>query len=118
MRSFQNQNYPPGANRGVGRGKGQHSRSVGRRLALSLSRYVVRALIMSDAATAPSIDSSPSPKSNEQNQLLEMDDSKACMVYDIPFNPITRRCNYHRTVCMAVKNEEESEKGSGGQRGQ
>lgn len=34
---------------------------------------------------------------------MEAQDSKASMVYDVPFDPITGRCNYHPSVCMAVK---------------
>ena len=38
-------------------------------------------------------------------EVLEAQDSKASMVYDVPFDPLTGRCNYHPSVCMAVKED-------------
>jgi hypothetical protein len=43
---------------------------------------------------------------NNKNHQLDID-SKASMVYAIPFDSLTGRCNYHPTVCMAVKEDVE-----------
>ena len=43
------------------------------------------------------------------------------MVYDVPFDPLSGKCNYYPTVCMAVRinteEEEEKEKKDGNDNG-
>jgi len=135
MRSFQDSSSPGAANSNKAKGRTGRCR---RRRALSLSRQAVQALTTLDATVSsfdyiiPSslsnnrviVDANKNKSSKKKNHhhqqqqqqqqlqlaLLERDDSKASMVYDVPFDPITGQCNYHPTVCMAVKMTEEEEK--------
>ncbi len=67
-------------------------RHVHRRRGSSLSRNASRMLSTMD---------SPG-KDNGDTSTMD-NDSKASMVYDIPFDPITGKCHHHSTVQMAVR---------------
>jgi len=122
MRSYHDPSHhsPPDKTNGRGEGKTRRGRSLGSRnryynprRSSSLSRNAVRALTTLSIPTL-----SPEKEQREQDLLLqkqysslESDDSKASMVYDVPFDPFTGNCNYHPGVCMAVRAKTDGEEG-------
>jgi hypothetical protein len=73
-----------------------------RRRGSSLSRSAERML---STMNSPGRDNVEDSGSNAME-----DDSKANMVYDIPFDPITGKCHHHSTVQMAVRDDDDNMK--------
>lgn len=65
-----------------------------RRRGSSLSRIAARMLSTMD-----------NNDGETNGSTMEEDDSKASMVYDIPFDPTTGKCHHHPTVQMAVRED-------------